>query len=166
MLLLPLLPLFARHLADERGHTSPAISCHRGPTAVVPDTHLFGIDRHGFPHSEERVDLHMVPPKTRQQWQDALLSWNGHALSIFGHLGVDPALGDLTVPEREHRIRAGYSTLFGDPTLREHKLTVSAGSVVIKVRQRSFRRLPFHCLSWSFSVFPCDSTVLTNDRCP
>ena len=40
-----------------------------GPTAVVPGSHLFGIDRAGFPHSEERIDMKMVPPKTREAWQ-------------------------------------------------------------------------------------------------
>jgi hypothetical protein len=32
--------------------------------------------------------------KTREGWQEGLLSWNAHALSIFGHLGVDPTTGD------------------------------------------------------------------------
>ena len=27
------------------------------PTAIVPGTHVFGIDREGFPHSEERIDV-------------------------------------------------------------------------------------------------------------
>lgn len=36
-----------------------------GPTAIVPGSHLFGIDRNGFPHSEERIDLRMTPPKSR-----------------------------------------------------------------------------------------------------
>ena len=48
---------------------------------------------------------------------------SGHALSIFGHLGVDPSTGDLPVPERERRI-ADFKLLFGDPTFREQKLTV------------------------------------------
>eukprot|EP01051_Picozoa_sp_SAG22_P008137 SAG22_NODE_604_length_8628_cov_4.245984_5_plen_501_part_00 len=33
------------------------------------------------------------------------------------------------------------------------------------VRQRSFFFTLFHCLSLRLSVFPCDSTVLTKDRC-
>eukprot|EP01052_Picozoa_sp_SAG31_P017054 SAG31_NODE_1152_length_9642_cov_4.124489_5_plen_77_part_00 len=27
------------------------------PTAIVPGSHVFGIDRDGFPHSEERIDV-------------------------------------------------------------------------------------------------------------
>ena len=40
----------------------------------------------------------MIPPKSVEEWQKELLGWNGHALSIFGNLGIDPATGDLPVP--------------------------------------------------------------------
>ena len=50
------------------------------------------------------------------EWQEGLLSWNGHALSIFGHLGVDPTTGDLPVPERERRIAEyRYGNVFVAP---------------------------------------------------
>jgi hypothetical protein len=86
----------------------------------------------------------MKPPKTRERatashWQEGLLSWNAHALSIFGHLGVDPTTGDLPVPERERRI-ADFKLLFGDPTMHERKMTVPAGSIVIKHNDIVHRR--------------------------
>jgi hypothetical protein len=43
------------------------------------------------------------------------------------------------VPERERRI-ADFRLLFGDPTMREHKVTVPAGSVVIKHNDIVHRR--------------------------
>eukprot|EP01047_Picozoa_sp_COSAG01_P026575 COSAG01_NODE_1717_length_9398_cov_83.738574_4_plen_516_part_00 len=110
-----------------------------GPTSIVPGTQFLGIDREGFPHSEERIDRRMAPPKSVRGWQDALLDWNGHALSVFGLLGVDPASGDLPLAERESRI-ADFAALFGDPTLIERKLTVPAGSLVIKHQDIVHRR--------------------------
>ena len=41
-----------------------------GPTCVVPKSHFWAVDRNTFPHSEERLDRALLPPKPIEAWRD------------------------------------------------------------------------------------------------
>lgn len=115
-----------------------------GPTCVLPRSHCWAVDRNTFPHSEERLDLALLPPKSAPEWREALMAWNGFALSMHADSPLDPSTGrpfsgEVPAGERDERISAGRAML-GDPKLLQRplhsggevKLTVPAGSVVIK----------------------------------
>lgn len=116
-----------------------AVSIEMGPTCVVNRSHLWGLDQSTFPHSEERLDRALVPPKPLEDWGDALMGWNGFALSMHSDSPIDPrtgrpASGEVAAAERDARVSAGIGML-GDPkAVREGevKLTVPAGSIVVK----------------------------------
>ena len=93
-----------------------AVTLELGPTAVLPGTHILGVDRGTFPQSEERLDPALRPPQTAKGWRSLLRSWNGFALSVAGRDA------DLPVPEREQRISGGVEMLGGATV--EHKLCV------------------------------------------
>ncbi len=109
-----------------------AVTLELGPTAVVPGTHVLGVDRGTFPQSEERLDPALRPPQTAEGWRSLLRSWNGFAVSVAG------LEADLPVPEREQRISAAVHML-GDTAI-EYKLCVPAGSVVIHHEDLFHRR--------------------------
>ena len=76
-------------------------------------------------------------PKSLEQWRDALMGWNGFALSMHAAAPLDPdtgrpASGEVSAADRDARIAAGLGML-GDPEhAQDFKLTVPAGTVVIK----------------------------------
>ena len=121
-----------------------AVDVVMGPTCILPRSHFWAVDRNTFPHSEERLDMALLPPMPLEQWRHALMGWNGFALSMHSDSPLDPRTGrpvsgEVPAPERDARISAGRPML-GDPKLLEQslheggevKLTVPAGSVVIK----------------------------------
>ena len=88
-----------------------------GPTAILPSSHLYGRDRIGCPHSEDRFDTDMGPAgKTLDSWK----------------AGADQAIylrGELD--SREGRLHDGQA-LLGDPAIEARAMTVPAGSIVLK----------------------------------
>jgi hypothetical protein len=79
----------------------------------------------------------LLPPKSLDDWRAALMGWNGFALSMHSAAPLDPATGrpasgEVAAADRDLRVQAGLQML-GDPTnALDKKLTVPAGSVVIK----------------------------------
>jgi hypothetical protein len=111
-----------------------AVTLEMGPTCVVPRSQYWAVDRDTFPHSEERLDQALRPPKTLREWRAALVEWSGFSLGMHG--AADPktgrrASGELPVAVRDERIVAGLR-LLGDPAAADVRLLVPAGSVVLK----------------------------------
>lgn len=92
-----------------------------GPTAIVPRSHILGVNRAGFTHSENRLTTIYTDPAneaTSAAFQQATGAFNKLANVEVGQPGVHNRLDDA----RE---------LMGDQTLDELYLTVPAGSFVI-----------------------------------
>jgi hypothetical protein len=78
----------------------------------------------------------LLPPKSLDEWRDALMGWNGFALSMHSAAPLDPttgrpASGELSAAERDLRIQAGLQML-GDPmNAVDKKLTVSVCDMIV-----------------------------------
>ena len=81
-----------------------------GPTCFLPGTQYFALDREGLGQGEERLDTQMLPPKTPEQWHEAI--------SGFTDSRPNPYV------ETDHRRAAGMK-LLGIPHLHEKPMTIS-----------------------------------------
>jgi hypothetical protein len=78
-----------------------------GPTAIVPGSTYWSVDRTGFMQSEDRLDFALQParnPEGLAQWSKSLNGWN--ALSGFGD-NIDDVLA------RDQRIEGAVGLLLG-----------------------------------------------------
>ncbi len=104
--------------------------CTRAPACVINGSQYWAVDRDTFPHSEERLDMALLPPKSLDEWRAALMGWNGFALSMHSAAPLDPATGrpasgEVGAAQRDLRIADGLQML-GDPiNAVDKKLTVS-----------------------------------------
>ena len=116
-------------------YASIACSCLCVSACVINGSQYWAVDRDTFPHSEERLDMALLPPKSLDEWRAALMGWNGFALSMHSAAPLDPttgrpASGELSAAERDLRIQAGLQML-GDPVNAvDAKLTVSACGMI------------------------------------
>ena len=110
-------------------YASIACSCLCVSACVINGSQYWAVDRDTFPHSEERLDMALLPPKSLDEWRAALMGWNGFALSMHSAAPIDPttgrpASGELPAAKRDLRIEAGLQML-GDPkNAIDRKLTV------------------------------------------
>lgn len=114
-----------------------------GPTAIVPGSTYWSVDRTGFMQSEDRLDFALQParnPGGLEQWSKSLNGWN--ALSGFGD-----NIEDVSV--RDQRLEGAVDLLLGQDgavagerdaaattdaagqMLRQRFIEVKGGSVVI-----------------------------------
>ena len=78
-----------------------------GPTAVVPGSTYWSVDRAGFMQSEDRLDFELQPAKNSaglEQWSRSLHGWN--ALAGFGENWED-------LSQRDSRIEGAVDLLLG-----------------------------------------------------
>ena len=85
------------------------------PACIINGSQYWAVDRDTFPHSEERLDMALLPPKSLDEWRAALMGWNGFALSMHSAAPLDPATGRPASGEyrqrRDLRIQAGLQML-------------------------------------------------------
>lgn len=81
-----------------------------GPTCFLPGTQYLALDREGLGQGEERLDPHMLPPKTPAQWHDAISGFTDSRPNSYA--------------ETDHRREAGMQ-LLGLPHLQEKPMTIS-----------------------------------------
>ena len=94
-----------------------------GPTCFLPGTQYFALDREGLGQGEERLDPHMLPPKTPAEWHDAISGFTDSRPNSYA--------------ETDYRRVAGME-LLGLPDLQERPMTISEedrGMIVMCVPQ-------------------------------
>lgn len=103
-----------------------------GPTAIVPGSTYWSVDRTGFMQSEDRLDFALQParnPGGLEQWSKSLGGWN--ALSGFGD-----NIEDLS--ERDQRIEGAVGLLLGQDGAvagdREPAATTDAAGQILRQR--------------------------------
>lgn len=122
------------------------VTIDMGPTAVVPRSHILGIDRAGFRESEDRLERDLIPPHpargeaSRAAWAEK----HAAASRLTNH--PDLALRDAS------RVSA-VKDLLGDDTLEETFVTVPAGEFDTGPL-RAFRFHYFICAVIYYCVLP------------
>ena len=97
----------------------------RSASAVLPRSHLLGIDRRGFRESEDRLQADLIPPNPARGSPDAEEAWaQKHAAALLSENNPDLAVRD------EARVR-GARELLGDDSMEEVFVTVPGGTVVL-----------------------------------
>jgi hypothetical protein len=110
-----------------------SITREMGPTAIMPRTQVFGVNREGFSHSENRLTTHYGPESngSTERFQAATQAFE------------DQAQLEVGTPDAVDRVDDAREAM-GDTSLEEMYLTVPAGSFVIAhwdIMHRASKRL-------------------------
>lgn len=98
-----------------------------GPTAVIPRTQYTSVDREGFHNSEERLSTFLRPPHGQAAHRPPEAWAAAHAANDKFHAQLTPKQADVARMDQA-------VALLGDTSMREVKVVVPAGSIVICVR--------------------------------